>query len=148
MRCRRRLACLSWVVSSPGGEYAACARGDENHRAQNEGNTMPPSLQVTFRNLLPSEPVITLVRDHALRLSDEHQQLVGCHAIVAADPDAHCRVKLELNVREGRSFSASLGVGVSELEKPDDAVLRAFANARTELARYFRRWKSTHKNKN
>jgi hypothetical protein len=97
---------------------------------------MPPSLQVTFRNLLPSEMVIALVRDRALQLAQDHVQVVGCHATVVAEEDrARCRVALELSVKQGPMIGASRGIGVSMLERPDNAVLQAFKEARSELAR-------------
>lgn len=94
---------------------------------------MHSDLQVTFRNIIPSEPVLELVRTQARRLSSESIQVLGCHAFVEAISDRRCRVALQLCLRGGASSFVPQHIDAAEHPHPHTAVERAFENARLLL---------------
>lgn len=61
---------------------------------QQEGTAIKLPLQVTFRNMAPSEAIETNIRDKAAKLESFYEKIMGCRVLVEAPHRHHRKGKL------------------------------------------------------
>ena len=98
-------------------------------------------LQITYRGMGPSEAMSEYIRDHAHKLEQFFDRIVGCH-VVLAQPHKHHQQGKQFHVRvdvhvPGRDIVVTREHAEREAhEDPYQAVNDAFEAARNQLQHY------------
>lgn len=102
---------------------------------------MKRALQITYRGMATSEALNEHIRDHAAKLEQFFDGIVGCHVVVD-EPHRHqhhghqFRVRVDLHV-PGKDISAGRTAAEHAAhEDPYQAVTDAFEAARRQLQHY------------
>jgi len=98
-------------------------------------------LQITYRGMGPSEAMSEYIRDHAQKLEQFFDRIVGCHVVVEQPHKHHRRgkhfhVRVDLHV-PGKDIVVTRDHSEREAhEDPYMAVSDAFEAARSQLRHY------------
>ena len=113
-------------------------------RKETEGRTIKIPLQMTFRNMPPSQAVEAQVRDRAAKLDLFYDKIMACRVVVEAPHRRHHKgklyhVRIDMTVPGGELVVKREPSRHAAHEDPYVAIRDAFDGARRKLQDYARR---------